>query len=118
MTDRIDAFHAHLDECEQCREHPFDLCPLGGPLLESAASGLPPPTGRTPTYPRFQSMEPQTEFGKGLRDAIERSPFGAVLKALDFDYAEMERRMVHEFNREHDNHTTKKPGCVLCDMEK
>lgn len=24
-----DAFHAHLDECRQCREHPFDLCGVG-----------------------------------------------------------------------------------------
>jgi hypothetical protein len=25
----VDLFHDHLDECEQCREHPFDLCPEG-----------------------------------------------------------------------------------------
>ena len=27
--DAVDLFHDHLDECEQCREHPFDLCPEG-----------------------------------------------------------------------------------------
>lgn len=30
-------FHAHLDECEQCRNHPFDLCGLGAVLLILAA---------------------------------------------------------------------------------
>ena len=33
-----DKFHAHLDICEQCREHPFDLCREGSRLLEEAAS--------------------------------------------------------------------------------
>jgi len=28
-------FHRHLDVCVQCREHPFDLCILGGVLLMS-----------------------------------------------------------------------------------
>jgi hypothetical protein len=28
-----DNFHAHLDVCEQCREHPFDLCRTGADLL-------------------------------------------------------------------------------------
>lgn len=28
-----DAFHAHLDRCEQCRNHPFGLCPEGRKLL-------------------------------------------------------------------------------------
>lgn len=30
-----DAFHAHLDECEQCREHPFNLCAVGESLLRT-----------------------------------------------------------------------------------
>lgn len=32
-----DRFHAHLDECKQCREQPFDLCPTGAELLEKTA---------------------------------------------------------------------------------
>ncbi len=28
-------FHQHLDECEQCRNHPFSLCKEGQELLES-----------------------------------------------------------------------------------
>lgn len=33
VEDFVSQFHAHLDECETCREHPFDLCPLGHRLL-------------------------------------------------------------------------------------
>lgn len=32
-------FEAHLDECKQCRENPFDLCAVGIPLLQAAALG-------------------------------------------------------------------------------
>jgi hypothetical protein len=31
----IDKFHAHLDECEQCRSNPFRLCPKGEQLLQA-----------------------------------------------------------------------------------
>lgn len=34
-------FHAHLDKCQRCREHPFDLCVIGGELLRSAALDAP-----------------------------------------------------------------------------
>lgn len=27
------AFHSHLDQCAQCREHPMGLCPVGAELL-------------------------------------------------------------------------------------
>ncbi len=36
---RIDRFHAHLDVCSQCRNHPFGLCPTGARLLKEAATG-------------------------------------------------------------------------------
>ena len=29
-------FHAHLDECKQCRENPFGLCKIGAQLLTEA----------------------------------------------------------------------------------
>jgi hypothetical protein len=32
-----DAFHRHLDQCEQCREHPFALCREGDILIRAAA---------------------------------------------------------------------------------
>jgi hypothetical protein len=28
-----DVFHAHLDVCQRCREHPFSLCAIGADLL-------------------------------------------------------------------------------------
>jgi hypothetical protein len=28
-----DKFHKHLDECKQCRDNPFDLCPVGHVIL-------------------------------------------------------------------------------------
>jgi hypothetical protein len=31
-----DAFHCHLDQCAQCREHPFELCEEGAILLRAA----------------------------------------------------------------------------------
>lgn len=42
MTDEdqyelIDEFHEHLDRCDQCRNHPFDLCKEGESLLKKAA---------------------------------------------------------------------------------
>ena len=30
----IDAFHAHLDECQQCRDNPTNLCETGAILLQ------------------------------------------------------------------------------------
>lgn len=35
---RIDRFHAHLDVCSQCRNHPFGLCSVGARLLREAAT--------------------------------------------------------------------------------
>jgi hypothetical protein len=29
-------FHRHLDECQQCREHPFALCAAGAVILQIA----------------------------------------------------------------------------------
>jgi len=33
-------FHAHLDVCAQCREHPFNLCLEGHSILMDAIQGL------------------------------------------------------------------------------
>ncbi len=35
-----DAFHAHLDECARCENRPFDLCPIGEPLLRAAGAAV------------------------------------------------------------------------------
>jgi len=36
---RIGKFHAHLDVCSQCENHPFSLCSVGARLLKEAATG-------------------------------------------------------------------------------
>ena len=38
-SERIKKFHDHLDICNQCERHPFDLCPEGAKLLKYAATG-------------------------------------------------------------------------------
>ena len=47
------AFHGHLDECQRCREHPFDLCSVGAKKLKEAVTvqgnDLPRSNGRFPT---------------------------------------------------------------------
>jgi hypothetical protein len=35
------AFYAHLDACEQCRHHPFDLCAAGALLIRLAIATPP-----------------------------------------------------------------------------
>lgn len=35
---KINAFHAHLDQCEQCRNNPFGLCETGAKLLLGVAA--------------------------------------------------------------------------------
>lgn len=35
MNNKSELFHRHLDECQQCREHPFALCQAGERLLLS-----------------------------------------------------------------------------------
>ena len=42
---KADAFHDHLDACEQCRENPFDLCEVGKPLLIACGEPAAPCTG-------------------------------------------------------------------------
>jgi len=35
----IEDFHAHLDECERCRNQPFNLCPEGDLILRKVING-------------------------------------------------------------------------------
>jgi hypothetical protein len=41
-----DDFHAHLDECQRCREDVFDLCPVGIKLLTDAVKTIDDPMMR------------------------------------------------------------------------
>lgn len=34
----MNIFHKHLDKCERCRQHIFDLCPEGQRALEAEAA--------------------------------------------------------------------------------
>jgi len=34
----VNAYHAHLDRCAQCRAHPWGLCPVGAAALNEAAA--------------------------------------------------------------------------------
>lgn len=36
-----DNFHAHLDVCQQCEGHPFQLCPTGHELLLAVGEASP-----------------------------------------------------------------------------
>lgn len=38
LTPEHVAFHAHLDTCTRCREHPFAMCPVGDAALKTAAA--------------------------------------------------------------------------------
>lgn len=43
--------YAHLDECRQCREQPFNLCAVGAPLLIATARLVKPPLNFSPPDP-------------------------------------------------------------------
>tara|TARA_Y100000310_G_scaffold218778_1_gene220076 strand:- start:536 stop:991 length:456 start_codon:yes stop_codon:yes gene_type:complete len=36
-------FHGHLDECQQCRDHPFDLCQIGQMGMRLCELSIPNP---------------------------------------------------------------------------
>jgi hypothetical protein len=40
--DKGEPFHAHLEVCAQCRDHPFDLCPTGATAIRVQASLMNP----------------------------------------------------------------------------
>lgn len=40
MSDNV--FHQHLDHCKQCREQPFNLCPIGLKTLNQAVQDSTP----------------------------------------------------------------------------
>lgn len=37
---KMDAFHAHLDVCKQCFNHPLELCPIGNGLIRAAVESI------------------------------------------------------------------------------
>lgn len=68
----IEKFHAHLDLCEQCREHPLDLCEAGARLLTAAGRSV-SPTGRlVSNEPTLQNIPLRTELGTELKKSFAR----------------------------------------------
>jgi len=43
-----DVYHAHLDVCSQCRNHPFNLCREGVQKLHEAVGSAPLPETEKP----------------------------------------------------------------------
>lgn len=72
LTEQMERFHAHLDECDQCRNHPFALCAKGGPLLRATVddSEVPePPEGTCVPIDKSKGewrcrCQPDPEFDK------------------------------------------------------
>lgn len=58
QPDSIDHFHAHLDVCEQCRNHPFNLCRKGYVLLVAAAA-VSQPTGASLSISASKGVDAQ-----------------------------------------------------------
>lgn len=52
------AFHDHLDVCEQCRNNPMMLCGEGSRRLQQQVSGIDP----GPPPPRPPSVDPMAAF--------------------------------------------------------
>lgn len=109
MMDPEEKFYAHLDLCEQCREHPFELCAVGDRLIVAAGNaaaaslGLPPVvpqatpeatvTGRRPSEPATQYVRPKTEFGDKLVSDF-RKVFGEASPLVGTDFSELENHII------------------------
>ncbi len=59
-TDLRRGFHDHLDVCEQCRNHPFSLCPVGEEILAKSEEGN--PWGIIPLTPLKEGNNEQAVF--------------------------------------------------------
>jgi hypothetical protein len=118
MMDPIEKFHAHLDLCAQCREHPFDLCEAGGRLLVATAGPSKPfsmgstVTGRPVSEPRLQNIPIRTELGKQIRNAFVAQPGEMFIAG---NYSALEIRMYQEFGGDHDAHDVKDSSCMFCE---
>lgn len=42
LEGRLRAFHAHLDQCQRCRDQPFDMCVVGRVLLMATVKEVRP----------------------------------------------------------------------------
>lgn len=102
MNDTVDAFHNHLDTCQQCHDHPFDLCKVGLPLFKAIAGP-----------PLFMPISGPTTPVSHSSDEIIRI-LGEALRYLDWTGAgadEIRSRIDKEKER-----MTSDPKC-RCDEE-
>ncbi len=49
-------FHDHLDQCQQCRDHPFALCPIGASIITEMYRAQPTKSNdRGITVPKYDT---------------------------------------------------------------
>lgn len=76
MTTEIDAFHAHLDGCAQCRDRPMQPCEQGAELLRIAATSIPlrlrPPVPPVPPPRSAWDPYPDDPSGRGYHHPVGR----------------------------------------------
>lgn len=101
-------FDEHLDHCEQCAHHPFDLCSVGAVLLRQAAMGL-TPTGRSPSEPVLQRMPLSTKAERDTARGMKPPSWPAP--HFD-DLSEVEQRVGTLLH--HSEHSRPDPLCILC----
>jgi hypothetical protein len=134
----VNRFHAHLDICEQCREHPLNLCEVGAYFLGKAvdageevpkqSSNECPECVRAPSKPvsfvtgrlmgrepRMQTIPIRTELGKQIREIFTGPPGSSMVMG---DYNAIEMRLMAQFSKEFEDKTEKKPlVCAECGCE-
>ncbi len=112
-----DVFHAHLDECKQCSDRPFDLCPVGAILIQAAATGTPFPsfTARRPRPMEFKTLPPRTPFGKEMRDAglRARGDLSEKFSMPSVDFSSLELRVLAQMEYKFPEHFIR-AACEPC----
>jgi hypothetical protein len=65
----INKFHDHLDICKQCREHPFDLCPVGVAAMRNAAAAI--HSTRVDENGVLREMDAVSKYPKTTKQKVE-----------------------------------------------
>lgn len=87
-------FHDHLDACEQCREHPFELCPVGEKKLLEACRVEGTISGRIPRVPTFHICLPTHD------EVMLDTPNLNGDSLPDIDYSELELRALAHIDKD------------------
>lgn len=87
-------FHDHLDACEQCREHPFELCPEGSKKLREACGVEGTISGRI-------SREPKMHICLPIHDEVVLDTPNLNGDSFpDIDYSELELRALAHVDKD------------------